>query len=176
MLKQSKSFFFAGSKQVFNDSATFFACTSEECVFCEEKTLGTTRHLKKQHFTEAIYFSDSNTGRASHGVFCTSTFHHFKFQSTMLWSCMFFQVVGLICYCQHLTPTLHFYSIFLEKFVIACFCKDGTNKKRSHYHCPQCSFRPYSRANNFISHLKNLHGTYFTFHYRISLKLLKTYL
>ena len=157
------------------DSASFFACTSEECVFCEEKTLGTTRHLKKQHFKEAIYFSDSNTGRASHGVFCTSTFHHFKIQSTMLWSCMFFPG-GKI---DMLLSTSNSYiklllDTFLEKFVTACFCKDGTNKKQSHY--PQCSFRPYSRANNLISHLKNIHGTYFTFHYRISLKLLKTYL
>ena len=50
----------------------------------------------------------------------------------------------------------HFF--FSEKFVVACFCKDKTQASRSHYHCPYCNFKTFSRPCYFMKHLKVMHG------------------
>ncbi|XP_022061934.2 protein ZNRD2 isoform X3 [Acanthochromis polyacanthus] len=45
-----------------------------------------------------------------------------------------------------------------EKFVVACFCKDSKWTSRSHYHCPHCKFRAFTRSAVFKKHLKSKHG------------------
>ncbi|XP_047453795.1 putative zinc finger protein 840 [Mugil cephalus] len=60
---------------------------------------------------------------------------------------------------KHLKEAVYFSDQGKEKFVVACYCKDAsTNSKRSHYHCPVCQYRSFSRNFNFTKHLQVVHG------------------
>ncbi|XP_036943300.1 uncharacterized protein LOC119013056 [Acanthopagrus latus] len=59
---------------------------------------------------------------------------------------------------KHLADAMYFVENNQEKFVVACFCKDKTQASRSHYHCPYCNFKTFSRPCYFMKHLKVMHG------------------
>uniref|UniRef100_A0A3Q1GZR4 Zinc ribbon domain containing 2 n=1 Tax=Acanthochromis polyacanthus TaxID=80966 RepID=A0A3Q1GZR4_9TELE len=59
---------------------------------------------------------------------------------------------------KHLKDAVYFNINNEEKFVVACFCKDSKWTSRSHYHCPHCKFRAFTRSAVFKKHLKSKHG------------------
>ncbi|XP_074543352.1 uncharacterized protein LOC141803288 [Halichoeres trimaculatus] len=59
---------------------------------------------------------------------------------------------------KHLREAMYFLDDTTEKFAVACFCKDASDCKRSHYHCPFCDFRTLGREFNFKQHMQKIHG------------------